>query len=82
MDRNQKLFIVYNEGSLAFIDTCGVNASFYVTELNISKFLFLAVDKGGFNEGAGQNQNSSLSHYCVPCAKPCPIGFKLISNSD
>jgi hypothetical protein len=55
MDRNQKLFIVYNEGSLAFIDTCGVNASFYVTELNISEFLFLAEDKGGFNEGARHN---------------------------
>ena len=46
MDRNQKLFIVYNESSLAFIDVCGVNASFHVAELNISEILFLAEDKG------------------------------------
>ena len=55
MDRNQKLSIVYNEGSLALIDTCGVNTFFLVTELNISEFLFLAGDKGGFNEGARHN---------------------------
>ena len=28
---------------------------FIVTELNISEFLFLAEDKGGFNEGARYN---------------------------
>jgi hypothetical protein len=55
VDRNQKLFIVYNESSLAFIEVCGVNVSFHVTELNTSEILFLVEDKGGLNEGAGHN---------------------------